>query len=135
MDYICGPYEVSKGNKRISFCILLDNRVSMRTYKSGNVTKNKFVKCNSIDEAMVKLEQLHSNKLQYRGYAGQHLGKVSGAPVKTLTNKRNQKSKKAAAKPRKIKQVTAFSKKITVPKLSTKKTSKTKQINYKITKK
>ena len=81
MDYLCGPYEVTKNSRRKSFCIMMDNSISMRTYLGNVVHKNRSVKCTSLDAAMKKLEELHSHKLQYKGYSGQHLGKVPGAPA------------------------------------------------------
>lgn len=66
-NILCGPYEVQKADLVKTFCILADNKVSVRTYEGGSITKSKVLNCKDLEDAFKSLEERHLRKLK-KGY-------------------------------------------------------------------
>jgi hypothetical protein len=94
-NILCGPYEVQKADLIKTFCITTDNKVSVRTYEGGAVTKNNVLDCKDLEDAFKSLEARHLRKLT-KGYkpAGKfstYRGSAPAAPHVATTAKSSVK--------------------------------------------
>ena len=95
---ICGPYELTKGDKKRSYCIMGDNSISVRTYHKDVFTKQKNIQKGDVMSCMDKFNEIHKHKLANKGYtvAGL-LGKrkapsdVGAPPTKAVRTSSRQK--------------------------------------------